>query len=81
MLNGDVRIFKVTRRNEEDIIQHPKRLSVDNPTTTSANISKATASSTATLVEETININLKLLTTENHNRKTRNLFSNQVKSF
>ena len=59
-----------TRRNEEDIIQHPKRLREETPATPSEILIEGP--STATLVEETVNINPNLLTTQNHNEKTSN---------
>ena len=76
MSTGDVRrsqsanFFKTTtRRNEEDINQRPKRLRVENPTTTDILID---APSTSTLVEENVNNNLTLLVPQNHDEKTSN---------
>ena len=72
MPNGDVRrsksanIFKVTRRNKENTNQHPKRLCEETLATASEILEEAAA----TLIEETVNINPNLLTTQNHYQKT-----------
>ena len=58
------------RRNEEDIIQRPKRLREESPATPSEILIEVP--STTTLVEETVNINPNLLITQNHNEKTSN---------
>ena len=68
MSSGDIRrshsasFFKVTRRTEEDINRRPKRLRKED------NITPAIlfdAPSTATLTEETFEVNNNLLLTEN----------------
>ena len=61
-----------TRRNEKDIHQRPKRLRVENPTTTDIVID---APSTSTLVEENVNPNPNLLVPQNHDEKTSNYFA------
>ena len=74
MSNEDVRrnqsasFFKVARINEDDINKHPQRLVEETPATLSEIL--AEASSTATLVEETVSINPNLLTTQNYNKKS-----------
>lgn len=76
MSNADVRrcqsanVFKVTRKNEDDINQRPKRLRKETPPTPSEIIIETP--STAILVEETVNINANLFTAQNHNEKTSN---------
>ena len=62
--------FKVRRKNEEEINQRPKRLRKETPAIPSEILTETP--STAMLVEETVNFNVNLLATQNHNEKTSN---------
>ena len=62
--------FKDRRKNEEEINQRPKRLRKETPAIPSEILTETP--STAILVEETVNFNVNLLATQNHNEKTSN---------